>query len=521
MSAPPEAIERSNLLLLASTFAIAACGLIYELLAGSLSSYLLGDSIYQFSIVIGTFMAAMGLGSYLSRYIEKSLEQTFVMLQISIGLTGGLSALGLFAAFAYSFSYAPLLILISVLIGVQIGFEIPIIIRILRAHQVLRLNVSNVLTADYLGALGAATIFPIVLVPHLGLIRTGLLFGLLNVLVAALGGYLFRHQIAHRRVLLSALVVCVLGLGSLFVLAERLTSNIEQRLYSGEVIYTKSTPYQRIVITQERGTISLFLDGALQFNSHDEYRYHESLVHPPMLLNRRRESVLILGGGDGLAVREVLGYEEVKSVTVVDLDPAVTHLFSTNPMLTELNADALNDPKVTVINADAGKYLDETPTTYDVIIIDLPDPRDTQLSRLYSREFYAKLLQHLNFDGVLATQATSPLFARDAFWSIERTLASTRRSAQAPERLETLPLHTYVPTFGEWGFIVAARQKLAWPPTNKDLENSPSFRFLTPEQLSAMAAFPPDMSKREVLPNTLSEHPLVLYYEKGWSQWFR
>ncbi|MEM7254530.1 MAG: polyamine aminopropyltransferase [Pseudomonadota bacterium] len=519
MTSTVESVDRRNLLLLASTFVIAACGLIYELLAGSLSSYLLGDSVYQFSIVIGIFMAAMGLGSYLSRHITEGLIEAFVILQLTIGLCGGLSALILFAAFGYSLAYEPLLIALSIIIGTQIGFEIPLILRILREYNVLRINVSNVLTVDYIGALVAALVFPLLLVPQLGLIRTGVVFGLLNVLVGGLGAAVFWSRISARAWITLGTIIASLVLVVVFLFAERLTTNIEQRLYSGEIIFAESTAYQRIIISRDRDTLSLFLDGALQFNSRDEYRYHEPLVHPAMQLNRRRENVLILGGGDGLALREVLKYDAVKSVTLVDLDARVTELFSVHPLLTPLNNRAFADERVTVIHTDARKFFDSTSEIYDVIIIDLPDPRDISLSRLYTREFYAAVSKHLAVDGVLATQATSPLYAPEAYWSIETTLRETPSTFRPGQYLSTRPLHAYVPTFGEWGFVLAAHQPLPWPPRRLALD-SLNLKFLTPSEMARLGEFPPDMARVDALANTLVDHPLVKYYQEAWARWF-
>ena len=494
------------------------CGLVYELLAGTVSSYLLGDSVYQFSIVIGLFMAAMGFGSYLSRFIVERLTDAFVWTQLLVGLTGGFSAIALFFAFSHLDNYEPFLVLLSVLIGTLIGIEIPLVIRMLRDYQVLKLNVSNVLTVDYIGALFASLLFPLVLVPQLGLIRTGLFFGLLNTLVAYIAIYTFRNELKTLR---SATVFGAIGASALitsFVGTHWFTDRINDRLYAGEVIHAESTPYQQIVLTRSRGVINLFLNGALQFSSIDEYRYHEALVHPALSLSRHHERILVLGGGDGLAVREILKHPSVGTITLVDIDPAITDLFRTNPLLTHLNGRALLHPKVEIINGDAAKFLEETRALFDIVVIDLPDPHDIPMSRLYTRWFYTLVRSRMSAHGLLVTQATSPLYAREAYWSIAKTLAATTSPAHADRPFYVLPYHAYVPTFGDWGFVIAAPRELSLEDVSlKGLKT----RFLQSALLPKLSVFPPDMSRVAVDINTLEDHALPGYYEAGWAKWYR
>ena len=343
--------SQAYLPLLLGTFVIAVCGLVYELIAGTISSYLLGDSVFQFSIVIGLFMTAMGLGAFLSRFIEAQLERAFVITQITLGLVGGLAAPALFFAFAFVDNYEAFLVLICVAIGTLVGLEIPLVTRILQQEKTLQINISNILTADYIGALVAALLFPLILVPQLGLISTSFLFGLLNLAVAGLACRVFRHVLDWKLPLITTVAAAILLTGALS--SQRLVGVFEAALYREEIIYAETTPYQRIVVTHGNERVRLFLNGSLQFDSLDEHRYHESLVHPAMGLAGRTDAVLILGGGDGMAVREVLKHDGVQSVTLVDLDPAVTKLFRDHPRLTALNADALNDPRVEIVHEDA------------------------------------------------------------------------------------------------------------------------------------------------------------------------
>ncbi len=498
--------------LLISAFVIAICGLIYQLIAGTLSSYLLGDSIYHFSLVIGIFMSAMGLGAWLSRFIDKNLPSTFINLQIFIGLLGGLSTTFLFFAFAVIHNYTPLLFLISSTLGTLLGIEIPIIIRILKDQTSLKLNVSNVFTADYIGALIAALLFPLVFVPQLGLMRTGMFFGLLNIGVALLAWFVFQSTLANKKTLLTQIVLSSIILITGFVFASKVNTHLESKLYQHRIIYSNTTPYQRIIVTNHNQRTRFYINGALQFDSIDEYRYHESLVHPAMQMTGSHENILILGGGDGLAAKEIFKYPSVKKLTLVDLDPAVTKLFKSNRQLIKLNHNALNDPRLTIMNKDAWKFLEFSNQLYDVIIIDLPDPSNLNLSRLYSKTFYTMLLQHLSRAGVVVTQASSPLYSRNAYWSIYETL----KAAGDEESWHIQPYHTYVPSFGEWGFILASRSKVKVKIDNTKVQ----LNYLSAELLESMLHFPTDMNRVDVEINNIHNHKLLEYYSKGWEKWF-
>ena len=506
--------RRTDFLLLAATFFIAVSGLVYELIAGAVSSYLLGDSVYHFSLVIGLFMTAMGIGSYLSRFVEKP-ERGFVISQILLGLIGGFSAPILFAAFALIENYSAFLYLICLSVGILIGLEIPLIVRILEGRNALKVTISNVLTADYIGALAAALLFPLVLVPHLGLMGASLLFGALNLAVAGMALWMFRAHVGWSVVLglLAASAAVIFG----FIRSEQMLGTMERNLYANEIIYAEQSPYQRIVVTREAGRTQLFLNGSIQFDSLDEYRYHESLVHPSMIRAPRIKNVVIFGGGDGMAVREVLRYDEVERITLVDLDPAVTTLFKQDEALSALHQNALSDPRVTILNVDAWEHLKELSGTYDVAILDLPDPKDLAISKLYSRAFYADLNRALGAGGVLVTQATSPIYARRAYWTIAATIDATKDHYAENATLQILPYHAYVPSFGEWGFVMAGG-RLSEKPV-RDLPDG--LTYFAEGEPSGLFEFPPDMAREALEPNTLFDHPLPRLYQEGWSKWYR
>lgn len=514
MTDTPTPSRRTDHLLLATTFFIAVSGLVYELIAGAASSYLLGDSVYHFSLVIGLFMTAMGIGAYISRFVQ-SPERGFVISQILLGLIGGFSAPILFAAFALIENYSAFLYLICLSVGALIGLEIPLIIRILEGRDALKVTISNVLTADYIGALAAALLFPLVLVPHLGLMGASLLFGALNLAVAAMAAWLFRDQTGWgvRLALAASIVAVVIG----FIRSEQMLGAMERNLYANEIILAQQSPYQRIVVTRDGERTQLFLNGSIQFDTLDEYRYHESLVHPVMTRAPRIENVVIFGGGDGMAVREVLRYPQVKEITLVDLDPEVTALFRKDARLSTLNSGSLVNPRVTVINADAWEHVKDLSGIYDVAILDLPDPKDLAISKLYSRAFYSDIAEALSAGGLLVTQATSPVYARKAYWTIEATLRATSYPYADGPTLQTLPYHSYVPSFGEWGFVLAGG-RLSETPLRPIPKGT---RYFTDGEPAGIFRFPPDMAKERLDPNSLFDHPLPRHYQDGWSRWYR
>ena len=489
--------------LLFSVFIIASCGLIYELIAGTLASYLLGDSVTQFSTVIGTYLFAMGIGSYLSRFIGRGLVGKFIAIELLVGIFGGYSATLLFLSFSYVGSLKPLLYFLVIVIGILVGLEIPLLLRILKDKIQFKDLVSQVLTFDYLGALAASLLFPILLAPKLGVMRTCLLFGMLNALVAAGTAWLFRLQLPQVRWMKIQCAAAITLLLAGFAYAERLTALAEGAIYTDEIIYAKSSPYQRIVITRWKDDVRLFLNGHLQFSSRDEYRYHEALVHPGLqsLTNPRR--ILVLGGGDGLAVREILKYESVQTVTLVDLDPEMTRLFSRHQVLIRLNQNSLNSPKVTIVNADAFLWLEQNQDFFDFVVVDFPDPTNYSLGKLYTTAFYRLLRRHLAANGMAVIQGTSPLFARRSYWCIVKTLQSAG--------LQVTPYHAYVPSFGEWGFVIASIRPYAIP--TQYLQN---LKYLNAKIAPSLFHFPKDMLPVETEVNRLNNQVLVQYYEAEW-----
>ena len=499
--------------LIVSVFIAASCGLAYELVMAALASYLLGDSIVQYSLVIGLYLFAMGIGAHLTRYIkEDDALARFIEIELLVGLCGGLSALFLFVAFGLAAApFRTLLYALVLVVGTVVGMEIPLVMRVLnRDNADFKELVSKVLTFDYLGALAVSLLFPLLLAPRLGMARSALLFGILNAAVALLTARVFRRALGRRYLRLNLrgwLVLLVLGV--FFAAAERIASFAEEQYFGDPVVYRRHTPYQRLVLTKWQDDIRLYLNGNLQFSSRDEARYHEALVLPAMQTAPRRERVLILGGGDGLAAREVLKYPDVQQLTLVDLDPDMTRTFQTSARLTALNKNALNHPKIRIINDDAAQWLQHQAERFDVIIIDLPDPSNFALGKLYSVPMYRMVAQCLNPGGKIVVQSTSPYFAPNAYWSVVATLEAAG--------LRTAPYHVYVPSFGEWGFVMADTAGDFRQPARIDVPT----QFLTPPVLAQMFDFPNDMARRPVEANYLNNQKLVAYFEQDWTNVMR
>jgi len=523
-----------DIALLASVFVVAACGLLYELAAGALASYLLGDSVLQFSTIIGTYLFAMGVGSWLSRYFERQLPAHFLRIELMVALIGGSLPAVLFLANAYTpGAFRFLLYGMVLVVGTLVGLEIPLVMRILKRNVALKDLVSQVLTFDYLGALAVSLAFPLLLVPHLGLIRTGLLFGLLNALVAVWALWLFRWELRRWGAHVAA---CTMVIGLLLAAlagAEHITTFAEDKFYQDRIVFTAASPYQRIVVTDGKLGHRLFLNGNLQFAERDEYRYHEALVHPAMAAHGAPKRVAVLGGGDGMAVREILKYPSVESVTLVELDPAMTRLFTDNATLARLNGHALRSPKVQVVNTDAFQWLQDgqsraagppqsasapqggsepraagsvgAPDTFDVIVVDFPDPTNFAIGKLYTNSFYALLDRRLAASGYAVVQTTSPLVARQSFWTVVQTIESVG--------LQAAPYHAHVPSFGEWGFVLASHRPWRLP------EALPGgLQFLSASTLPLLFDFPLDMARVPAEVNRLSNQVLVHTYEREWGK---
>lgn len=485
---------------------IATAGLVYELVAGAVASYVLGDSVAQFSLVIGVYLSALGIGAYISKFIEKNLARRFVEIELATALVGGVSAPLLLFSFAHGGSFHIVLWGVVLTTGTLVGLELPLLMRLLRDQVSFKDLVAKALLFDYLGALVASVMFALVLVPTVGLIRTSLLFGLLNAIVGLVSTYLLtpetEGELDGARVRAWIVIAILLGL---FTQGERLMRAAEIALYADPIQYAVQSPYQRVVVTVGPQTASLFLNNNLQFSTADERRYHEALVHPAFAARPSRapvKKVFIAGGGDGLAVREVLRYPSVDRILLVDLDPAMTTLSRTHPVIVAANEGSLGKPGVEVKNADAMSYLAGTTERFDLLIVDFPDPNNLALGKLYTTRFYKSAAEHLTEGGIMVVQSTSPFFSRGSFWTIVTTMEAAA--------LHVLPYHAFVPAFGEWGYALAAREPLTVPAHLGVAD----LTFLDDEKLGDLFLFSPDMVRVPAPVNRLDTQALVRLYER-------
>lgn len=499
--------KRNKEILIIITFIIGLCSIIYELLVSTVSSYLLGDSVRQFSLIIGIYLASMGLGAFFSRFIHKDLILFFVYIELLLGLVGALSVPLCYYYFAYCDvnGYQFFVLFLVFLIGVLTGFEIPLLTRIMSDDFGLRQNISNILTFDYLGALAATLLFPFFLIPMLGLYKSSLIFGLINIAVGLTTMFIYRDYIESRGNFRKAVyvfgTVLTIVLSFMVYKSNAYMEKWENSIYKFPVIYTENSPYQKISITQEPDAFRLYLNGAIQFSSRDEYRYHEALTHIPLQQLDSVHHVLLLGGGEGLAAREILKYEELKTLKIIELDPAVTKISKKLDLIRDLNQNALVDKRVQIIHEDAFAFLKDDFEFYDAIIIDLPDPSNDGLARLYSSAFYKLCLSRLTRDGVVCTQATSPELSKNAFWCIESTVRHSGFTY-------TYPFHINIPSFGNWGFVMGKNN----PKFVDTLRDDMAFEFLEAEMFDHMFYFPKDVRKSMNDINRLDKPILLDYY---------
>ncbi len=490
-----------------TTLIISGCSMCYELIISAVSSYLQGNSTLQYSITIGLYMAALGFGSYISRYFKKNLFNCLVTIELSIGVAGGLSSLLLFLSNIYISNYVVVMYLEIILIGMLAGAEIPIMTRIIEEDEKnLSVTLSSIFSFDYIGGLLGAIAFPLLLLPHLGFFSTSFLCGLLNITAAILILQRFGERVKHIWIYRVLAIFIASGMIIGIVFADNISESVEGGLYRDQIIYMEQTEYQKIVLTKHRDDVRLYIDGNCQFSTADEYRYHEALVHIPMSELDSRSHVLILGGGDGMAVREVLKYDEVERIDLVDLDAEMIRICSTNQNITAVNQNSLESDKLNIYNMDAYEYLEDSKEQYDLIIVDLPDPNSESLNKLYSNIFYRMCKNRLKDTGVMVVQSTSPYYAAKACWCINKTHKS--------EALYVKAYHLQAPACGDWGFNMASRRELT-----EDLDFDVDTKYLTRENVSALFRFGKDEIDDDVEINRLTKPVLMEYYNKAVESW--
>ena len=493
-------------MLLAAAAVSSACGLAIELLLGTLASYLVGNQALAFGIAIGGFLAAMGLGSYLSRFVARNdqprkLLLRFVQVELAIAPFSFLVPMALFALFTIDAPFWIALALSTIILGTLAGMEVPILTRMLEKDEGVRGAVSSILALDYVGALVGSLAFPVILLPFFGMFPTAAVIASLPALMVFGLGWVFSGIKFWQRLGL-ALGACLIAIAPF---THWISDRLENNLYQAPIIARVQSPYQRIVLTRQGRDTRLYLDGDLQLSTVDEYRYHEALVHPAIaaVMQRnpdRKLKVLLMGAGDGMALREIEKWPNLEKALLIDLDPAVVKLAQRHPVLVESNQRAFEDARVEVQVGDALRIAPKLQEQFDVIIADFPDPDQDALAKLYSKGFYQALQRRLMDDGVLVTQASSAFFAPKVLACIHATLEAAG--------FQTLPYVTEVPSFGPWGFVMAGKQPIELQGWKLPIAT----RFLTEGFMRHLFELPGDVPLGDVEVNQLSR-PVILKYQ--------
>ncbi|MDR6967094.1 spermidine synthase [Flavobacterium arsenatis] len=489
-----------------SVFVAGLCSIVYELLISATATYFLGDGVRQFSILIGVYLFSMGIGAYCSKFFKERPLEFFIKIEYILGLIGGVSVPLLYYLFV---SVSPMTLQILCLaimfcIGLLTGMEVPLL-TFVNEDDDYKDNLSNVLSLDYIGGLIATLIFPFILLPFVGLFYSSLIFGIANILLGLWINFMLVKK--WNKVTFFGIFSLLILVVMVFFTAQFLKV-WDEKIYKNPVVENIQTPFQKIVITKKQEDVRLFLNRSIQFSSLDEHRYHELLVHVPMTIHPNPKTVLILGGGENLASREVLKHLNVRAIDVVDIDSTIFHLSKHNKMLLDINKGASINPKVNLIVDDAFIFLKNNFKQYDVIISDLPDPSNDAIARLYSKQFFMLIKKNLDENGIFVTQSGEIYYSNQAFSCIKNTVNEVFEF--------TKTYQTYVPSFGNWGFTIAANSDFD-EKTHSTLPNE--LKYLTDREYANSFVMPKDISIIKTKINTI-DHPVILnYFLDDWSKW--
>ena len=512
-----EYLKKNSFVLKAAIFATGFAGIVAEYILSTLATYFIGNSIFQWTMIVSLMLFCMGLGSRLSKLITSNLIRNFLILEACLSILVAFSSVLVYTLAAVSQYYGIVIYSLSMVIGLLIGLEIPLVVRINKEYEDLKSNISSILEKDYYGSLVGGVFFAFIGLPILGLSYTPFVLGIINFLVAIIVLYRFKDKIKSTQLLRLksglAIVFTVLITGIIFT--QPIIQWGEQKKYKDKVVYSEQTKYQQIVLTEWKNDHWLYLNGNLQFCSIDEKMYHEPLVHPIMQLHPNAQRILILGGGDGCAVRELLKYPSVEKIDMVDLDPKMTDLGTDHPVLIDINQGSMHSEKLNIYNKDAYIHLEQNTTDfYDVIIADLPDPRNIELGRLYSHEFYSICYRKLRKNGLIITQAGSPYFATDAYNCIDITMQSAG--------FTTTKLHNQIISMGEWGWILGTKNSNISSDRLKEKLREIQFKnvqtnWINQEAMQLITSFGKDFFKSNdsIKVNKVHNPVLYKYYLKG------
>lgn len=493
-------------------FATGISGLTSEFILSTLASYFIGDTIVQWTVVLSLMLFSMGVGSQVSRLVRKHLLLTFLIVEFALSLLISFSPILVYTLASKSEFIHILVYGLSLLVGFCIGFEIPLATRLNEAHESLDKNISNIMSWDYIGSLIGGLSFAFFGLPYLGITNTAFLFGSLNFIVAIVLFWKYKDtELIHQRWIMGGIASVLIVLSVGFVFSERIILFGEQSRYKDKIVYQEQSNYQKIVITQWKEHFWLFINGNQQLSTFDEFLYHEPMVHPVMALTPEHKDILIIGGGDGFNVKELLKYNDIESITVVDLDPAMTKVGLAFEGILRYNDSALHNSKVSILNEDGFNYLETTHSYFDVIIVDLPDAKNLEINKLYTQEFYQMAHRVLRPNGHIITQAGSPYYATKGFRCIDLTMNSAG--------FQTLQLHNQVLTLGEWGWVVGSK-KYSKPQMIKQMKSSSyedlGNQWLNKESIGLITSFGMplfDTSRVEI--NTINSPVLYRYYLDG------
>lgn len=502
--------NKKSTVLKIALFATGFSGIVAEYILSTLASYFIGNAILQFTLIVSIMLFSMGLGSRLSRSFEKNIIFYFVVSELVLSILVCFSAIISYIVFGVTNNAWIVIYLLSIAIGLLIGLEIPFATRINNEYEELRFNISNILEKDYYGSLAGGLFFAFVGLPYLGLTYTPFILGLINFIVSFWLFYTLRHQVKKslQKILYSGyLLVGIIILIGLFF-AQPLVLFGEQSKYKDKIIFSEQSKYQKIVITSWQKWHSLYINGNQQLSTFDEYLYHEPMVHATLGMTAIKKNILVLGGGDGCIVRELLKYPEIEKITLVDLDQKMIDLGSTNTIFTQINKGSLSHHKVTTVAQDAFNYLDDSKDLYDVIIVDLPDPNNVDLNKLYTKEFYTICYSKLAINGSFITQSGSPYYATKAFYCIEKTMRAAA--------FHTLPIRNQVLTLGEWGWIIGKKQPISQNALSQIQLTNLELKWLNKKALIGLSSFgKPMVDTTGIKVNTIFSPQLYTYYKEG------
>ena len=511
--------KQLSTLLKVSIFATGLSGIVAEYILATTASYFLGDSVFQWTIILSLMLFAMGLGSRFSKKINSRLIESYIILEFLLSVITSFTIILLYTLMPFLSGIDIVIYGLSLIVGFLIGMEIPLVTRINSEYEELKTNISEMMENDYYGSLIGGLFFAFIGIRYLGLTYTPFIVGGINLVVALVLLLSFRKMIVakyrSRLNIAGGVIVVLFSLGIVF--SAPIVQYGNQSRFNEKVVFFEQTPYQQITITQWQEHHQLYLNQGKQLSTFDEWLYHEPLVHPVMGLTEGKVDVLLMGAGDGCAIRELLKYDRVQTITLVDLDSVMTRIGKEHPIFRKMNEDAYFSQKVKVVNTDAFNYLETNSSFYDVIIADFPDPRTVELNKLYTWEFYRLCYHRMRPNGALITQSTSPYYTTHTFRCIEKTLKKAG--------FNTLPIHNHVYSFGEWSWVMASKSLDGNQMKSKIHQINPAeigeLRWLTPDALQLLTSFGNDLIEVDTSTlefNSIHNPVAYKYYEKGdWS----